>query len=176
MIIKLIKYHIKVMAMRPNERAIARRKLDNRLNLLRYSETFVRPSRGWLKAIREALGMTTTQLAERLGVVQSRAVAIEKAEIKGSITLNSLEKAAQAMDCRLIYVLVPRQPLEELVRTRAERLAKKRMESTRHSMALEAQEVEADDEQEQLKRMIDRLLEKAGSEIWEDDRSALRTG
>jgi len=155
--------------MRPNERAVARRQLDKRLNSLRDSEIFVRPSRGWIKAIREALGMTTTQLAQRLGVVQSRAVAIEQAEANGKITLNSLEKAAHAMDCRLVYALVPRKQIDELVRERAERLAKKRMESTRHSMALEAQGVEAADEQEQLKRMIDRLLEKAGSEIWEDE-------
>ncbi|MES9822828.1 MAG: mobile mystery protein A [Candidatus Thiodiazotropha endolucinida] len=155
--------------MRPNERAVARRQLDKRLNSLRDSEAFVRPSRGWIKAIRESLGMTTTQLAQRLGVVQSRAVAIEKAEADGKITLNSLEKAAHAMDCRLVYALVPRQSLDELVSERAARLAKKRMESTRHSMALEAQGVEAADEQEQLKRMIDRLLEKAGSEIWEDE-------
>ena len=113
--------------------------------------------------------MTTTQLARRLGVVQSRAVAIGQAEAAGKITLNSLERAAQAMDCRLVYVLVPRKPLDELVMERAERLARKRMESTRHSMVLEAQGVEAADEQEQLKRMIDRLLEKAGSEIWEDE-------
>ena len=113
--------------------------------------------------------MTTTQLAQRLGVVQSRAVAIEQAEANGKITLNSLEKAALAMDCRLVYSLVPRKQLDELVRERAERLAKKRMEATRHSMALEAQGVEAADEQEQLKRMIDRMLEKAGSEIWEEE-------
>ncbi|VAX03953.1 hypothetical protein MNBD_GAMMA20-319, partial [hydrothermal vent metagenome] len=94
--------------MRPKERAVARRQLDKRLNLLRDSESFVRPSRGWIKAIREALGMTTTQLAKRLGVVQSRTVAIEQAEAKGSITLNSLEKAANALDCRLVYALVPR--------------------------------------------------------------------
>lgn len=129
----------------------------------------MRPSRGWIKAIREALGMTTTQLAERLGVVQSRAVAIEKAEVAGSITLNSLKKAAQAMDCSLVYAFVPRQPLEQLVRERAERLVRSRMQSTRHSMALEAQRVEAADEQQQLKRMIDRVLEKAGSDIWEDE-------
>ena len=155
--------------MRPSERAVARRQLDKRLNYLRETETFVRPSRGWIKAIREALGMTTTQLAQRLGVVQSRAVAIEQAEANGKITLNSLEKAAHAMDCRLVYSLVPRKQLDELVRERAERLARKRMESTRHSMALEAQGVEAADEQEQLKRMIDRMLEKAGSEIWEEE-------
>ncbi|GBE49203.1 hypothetical protein BMS3Bbin13_00102 [bacterium BMS3Bbin13] len=113
--------------------------------------------------------MTTTQLAKRLGVVQSRAVAIEQAEAKGAITLNSLEKAAHAMDCCLVYALVPRKPLDELVCERAECLAKKRMETTRHSMALEAQGVEAADEQEQIKRMIERLLENAGSEIWGED-------
>ena len=111
--------------------------------------------------------MTTTQLAKRLGVVQSRAVAIEQAEANGKITLNSLEKAANALDCRLIYSLVPRKPLDELVVERAERLAKKRMEATRHTMALEAQSVEAADEQEQLKRIIQGLIEKAGSELWE---------
>ena len=155
--------------MRPNERAVARRKLDNRLNALRDSEAFVRPPRGWVKAIREALGMTTGQLAQRLGVVQSRAVAIEQAEAKGAITLNSLEKAAHALDCRLVYALVPRRPLDELVTERATRLARKRMASTRHSMALEAQSVEQADEQEQLRRIIERLVEKAGPEIWRDE-------
>lgn len=155
--------------MRPNERTVARRKLDDRLNALRDSEAFVRPPRGWVKAIREALGMTTAQLAQRLGVVQSRAVAIEQAEAKGSITLNSLEKAAHALDCRLVYALVPRRPLDELVTERATRLARKRMASTRHSMALEAQSVEQADEQEQLRRIIERLLEKAGPELWRDE-------
>lgn len=155
--------------MRPEDRAAARRQLDKRLNPLRNSEAFTRPPRGWIKAIREALGMTTAQLGKRLGVSQPRAVNIENAETKGSITLDSLERAAHALDCRLVYTLVPRQPLDELVSERAARLAKKRMESTRHSMALEAQGVEAADEAEQLKRMIDRLLEKAGSEIWEEE-------
>ena len=155
--------------MRAEERAVARRQLDKRLNSLRNSESLTRPSRGWIKAIREALGMTTAQLAKRIGVSQPRAVAIEKGEADGSITLDSLERAAHALDCRLIYALVPRSPLEELVRARAQRLALKRLESTRHSMSLEAQEVEESDEQEQLKRMIARLIDKAGSELWEED-------
>ncbi len=154
--------------MRPKDRASARRQLDKRLTKLQNAALFARPPRGWIKAIREALGMTTAQLAKRLGVVQSRVVAIEQAEVKGAITLNSLEKAAQAMDCRLVYALVPRMPLEEIVTERAERLAKKRLESTRHSMALEAQSIEAADEQEQLKRMVQSLLDKPGSELWED--------
>ena len=155
--------------MRPEDRATARRQLDKRLSSLQNAELFVRPPRGWLKAIREALGMTTTQLAQRLGVVQSRVVAIEQAERKGSITLNSLEKAAQALDCRLVYALVPGRPLEDMVKKRASLLAKNRLRSASHTMALEAQGVEAADENEQLKRLIRQLIEKSGSILWEED-------
>ena len=139
--------------MRAEDRATARRQLDKRLNTLHNTEVFARPPRGWVKAIREALGMTTAQMARRLGVAQSRAVTIEQAEAKGTITLNSLEKAAQALDCRLVYVLVPRKPLEALVEDRAQALAKKRLKSTAHSMALEDQSVETEDESEQLKAL-----------------------
>jgi predicted DNA-binding mobile mystery protein A len=155
--------------MRTKDRVAARYQLDKRLNSLQYSDTFTRPPRGWIKAIREALGMTTAQLGKRLGVSQPRTVKIENAETKGSITLDSLERAAHALDCRLVYALVPRKPLDELVTERAERLAKKRLKSTSHSMALEAQGVETTDEQEQLKLMIRSLLDKAGSELWEED-------
>ena len=129
----------------------------------------MRPPRGRLKAIREALGMTTAQLGRRLGVVHSRVVAIEQAEAKGTITLNSLEKAAQALDCRLVYALMPRQPLEDIVEQRASLLAKSRLKSTGHTMTLEAQGVDATDESEQLKRLIRQLVEKSGSKLWEED-------
>jgi len=154
--------------MRPQERATARRKLDKRLNILRNLDQFARPSRGWIKAIREALGMTTAQLARRIGVSQPRAVAIEKAEASGAITLESLERAARALDCQLVYALVPRKPLQELTEERAALLARKRLQSTRHTMALEAQSVDASDEEEQVWQLARRLLEKSGSALWED--------
>jgi predicted DNA-binding mobile mystery protein A len=155
--------------MRPEDRSTARRQLDKRLSSMQNMELFMRPPRGWLKAIREALGMTTAQLGRRLGVVQSRVVAIEQAETKGTITLNSLEKAAQALDCRLVYALLPRQPLEDIVEQRASLLAKSRLKSTGHTMTLEAQGVDATDESEQLKRLIRQLVEKSGSKLWEED-------
>ena len=155
--------------MRPEDRSTARRQLDKRLSSMQNRELFMRPPRGWLKAIREALGMTTAQLGRRLGVVQSRVVAIEQAEAKGTITLNSLEKAAQALDCRLVYALMPRQPLEDIVEQRASLLAKSRLKSTGHTMTLEAQGVDATDESEQLKRLIRQLVEKSGSKLWEED-------
>lgn len=155
--------------MRPEDRATARHQLDKRLSSLQNAELFMRPPRGWLRAIRESLGMTTTQLGQRLGVSQSRVVAIQQAESKGSITLNSLEKAAQALDCHLVYALVPRQSLEEMVKKRASLLARKRLKSASHTMALEAQGVEAADENEQLKHLIRQLIEKTGSKLWEKD-------
>ncbi|MDZ7752223.1 MAG: mobile mystery protein A [Gammaproteobacteria bacterium] len=155
--------------MRPEERATARRILDNRLNLLRESEALACPPRGWIRAIREALGMTTSQLAGRLGVVQSRVPALEQSEAKKTVTLASLEKAANALDCRLVYALVPRRPLEDLVEERARHKAKQWLESTSHSMALEAQSVADADEEEQLKRLTRQLIEKAGSELWDGD-------
>lgn len=155
--------------MRHEERAAARRQLDKRLNTLRYSDAFTRPPRGWIKAIREALGMTTAQLAQRIGVSQSRAFTIEKAEKEGSITMDSLERAARALDCRVVYALMPKKPLDDLLEERARIVAMKRLQSTQHTMALEAQSVDASDEEEQLKQMIQRLIEKSGSELWKDD-------
>ena len=151
------------------DRASARRQLDKRLNLLRDSNVITRPPRGWIKAIREALGMTTAQLARRIGVSQPRVVAIEKAEKNASITLDSLERAARAMDCRVVYALIPIKPLDDLVEERARIVAEKRLQSTQHSMALEAQSVEKSDEEEQLKHLSERLINKAGSALWEND-------
>lgn len=154
--------------MRPTDRAIARRQLDQRLNRISDAEALARPPRGWIKAIREALGLTTAQLGRRLGVSQPRVVAIEKAEREGAITLASLERAAHALDCRLVYALVPRRPLEDMVRERAELRARQHLESASHSMALEAQGVGSADEQEQFERLVQRLLERAGSDLWEE--------
>ena len=154
--------------MRNKDRASARRQLDKRLNLLRDSYAITRPPRGWIKAIREALGMTTAQLARRIGVSQPRVVAIEKAEKNASITLDSLERAARALDCQVVYALIPRKPLNDLVEERVRIVAEKRLQSTQHSMALEAQSIDKSDEEEQLKRLSERLMKKAGSELWED--------
>lgn len=147
---------------------MARRQLDKRLNSLRESN-FARPQRGWIKAVREALGMTTRQLAARIGVGQSRAVDIEKAEMTGAITLDSLRRAALALDCELVYALIPRKSLETLVEHRAETVAKRRIKTARHTMELEDQGVDKVDEQEQIKRLTKQLVEKSNSKLWDDE-------
>jgi len=154
---------------RASARATARRNLDKRLNSLRNSDALSRPPRGWVRAIREALGMTTAQLGKRIGVTQSRAVDIEKAEVAGSLTLDSLERAARALDCQLVYALVPRQPLDTLVEERARQLARQKLDSISHSMALEDQRVSESAEAYQLEDLVAQLLEQRGSNLWREE-------
>lgn len=154
--------------MRAKDRGAARRQLDKRLTLFRKS-SFARPSRGWVKAIREALGLTTRQLGMHMGLSQPRAVEIEKAEVAGSITLESLRRVARAMDCELVYALVPRQSLETMVEQRAMALANRRVKSAHHTMVLEDQALDPSDEQEQIKRLARQLAEQSGSKLWEGE-------
>lgn len=155
--------------MAAQERATARKQLDKKLNSLKNSEALARPPRGWIKAIREALGMTTAQLGRRMGVSQPRASAIEKAEAAGSIRLKSLERAAHALNCRLVYALVPRESLEAQVQDRARGLALKHLRAVSHSMALENQRVEDADELAHLERLAEALLNGPGSKLWEEE-------
>jgi predicted DNA-binding mobile mystery protein A len=102
---------------------------------------FTPPARGWIKAVREALGMTTAQLAIRMRVKQPSIVDLEHSEAKGSIELATLRRVAEALDCKLIYALVPNKPLETTVRERAREFARRRMAPVEHSMLLEDQKV-----------------------------------
>jgi len=154
--------------MRAPDRAVARKNLDRRLNVLRNAEAFVRPTRGWIRATREALGMTTAQLAKRLGIAQPTVVGLEAAEASKAITLKSLERAARALDCTLVYALVPRKPLQELVQERALQAARKRLHAIRHTMALEDQRVSEADEHAQIERLAQKLIDGPGSALWDE--------
>jgi predicted DNA-binding mobile mystery protein A len=154
--------------MRASDRATARKNLDKRLIALTNQDPFARPPRGWVKAVREALGMTTAQLAKRLDVAQPSVVGLEKAEASKAITLKTLERVARALDCTLVYALVPRKPLETLVQERARQAAHKRLRTISHSMALENQRVLEDDERVQLERLAQQLIDGPGSGLWDE--------
>jgi predicted DNA-binding mobile mystery protein A len=121
----------------------ARDQLDRRFDALRpLLDRATRPSRGWVKAIREALGMTTAQLAQRMGVKQPRIVELEKSEPTGAITLQSLERAAEALGCRVVYVLLPERSLAATLRERAAAAAEAHLSAVDQTMRLEEQSVD----------------------------------
>jgi predicted DNA-binding mobile mystery protein A len=159
----------RVIKMRAQDRDKARKALDKRLNSLRNPEGLAMPPRGWIKAIREALGMTTRQFARRMGISQPRAVAIEKAEPEQSITLATLERAAHALDCQLVYALVPRHSLEQTIKDRALDVARRRLISTSHSMTLEDQAVDEQGQRAQIARLAEKLIAQPGSKLWEEE-------
>ena len=154
--------------MRTEDRAMARKNIDRRLAALADPQTLARPPRGWIKAIREALGMTSQQLALRMGVSQPRISEIEKQEMASSLTLDTLQRVANALDCQLVYALVPRESLNTLVQKRAEKVARTRVKAASHSMALEGQGVDNVDTAEQLDALIKKLTEQGGSALWDD--------
>jgi predicted DNA-binding mobile mystery protein A len=129
--------------MNSHQKAGARANLDARFRALGAPETFTRPAHGWIRAIREALGMTTRQFAQRIGVRLSSAQKFEKSEVDGTIELATLRRAAAALDCTVVYFLVPNKPLEDIVRNRAREIVMKQLAPIEHSMALEDQRAKA---------------------------------
>jgi len=145
----------------------ARRHLDARLSSIAV-KAFIRPSKGWIRAIRDALGMTTTQLAKKLGVAHSRIVAMEKDEVLGNLKLSTLERVADALDCDLVYALVPRQGLEAKAKTQATKKAKALLQSAEHTMQLEAQPSSKEDNARQLEALVQELLQGSQARLWDD--------
>ncbi len=134
--------------------AHSRSQIDERFSAWGPPAQYRMPVRGWIKAIREALGMTTAQLAMRLRVKQPSVVAIEQSEAKGSIQLATLRRVAEALDCTLIYALVPNKSLETTLRDRAMLFARRRRGPVEHSMLLEDQKVTTKDEEKRLNEII----------------------
>jgi predicted DNA-binding mobile mystery protein A len=127
-----------------------------------------RPPRGWLRAIRDALGLTTKQLAKRLGVSQPRVVALEKGEVEGTVTLASLRKAAEALDCKLVYAFVPNRPLVDTLRERAEKVADVQMGRLHQTMRLENQALTMSDQRRQRDNLIDDLMRGSARRLWDE--------
>jgi len=148
-------------------KALGRKHLERRLAPLRGLD-FARPQRGWLRAMREALGMTTRQLAQRVSKVQSAVVDMEKSEARESISLASLRQAAEAMDCELVYAIVPKVPIDDMMRARAADVAVQQLARVSHTMALENQSLSRADQEAERKRLIDELLRGSPTRLWDD--------
>lgn len=125
--------------MKTDIRYKARQRLDERLAPLKPEDRFKVPPRGWIRAIRDALGMTGVQFAKRLKVSPQSVDALEKSEANGSIKIETLRRAAEALNCTLVYALVPNTSLEAAVRDRARNVALRDLGRVAHSMKLEAQ-------------------------------------
>src|SRR5215468_59465 len=94
--------------MRPEFRTLRTKQLERALEVFIPATNSSRPQKGWLRAIREASGISLRELATRLKKTPTLAAKLEKSEAEYRITLASLRDAADALGCRLVYALVPK--------------------------------------------------------------------
>jgi predicted DNA-binding mobile mystery protein A len=127
------------------------------------------PQKGWIRTIRDALGMSAAILAKRLDCQPSNVTTIEQREKKGTITLETLEKVAQAMGCKLIYSIVPLEPLNKILEKKAREVAHKRIQTINHSMKLEEQGLNEKQLKQQEDDLVQELLQEHSKKLWNDD-------
>lgn len=144
----------------------ARKHLDRRLAELGPASRFTVPRVGWLRSIREALGMSARALGQRLGVTGQAIHAMESSEADGKIQIETLRRAAEAMGCDLVYAIIPRNSLQQFRDEQAERIAREQIHATAVTMALEDQATAFD---EALVAHHARELSETGR-VWRDKR------
>jgi predicted DNA-binding mobile mystery protein A len=144
----------------------AREVLDKRLSPLRPADRFAPPPKGWVRAIRDALGMSGAQLARRMHVSPQAAAALEQSEASGTVRLETLRKAAAALDCQLVYALVPNAQFEVTVASRARAKALEMIGGVAHSMAMENQQVMNDNLEERIAIFVAETLRDR--DLWDE--------
>jgi predicted DNA-binding mobile mystery protein A len=147
-------------------KSVSIQQLDDRL--LPFSRTVASapPTGGWIRAIRQALGMTNRQLAKRTGRDPNTVSDLQASEVAQSIQLNSLRELAEAMDCELVYALVPRKPLATMLEERARSVARETLRRTGYSMELERQGLGVREQERAFEREVDRLLAGSRRKLW----------
>lgn len=155
--------------MKSNTAQLKRRQLDKRFKLLSSFQDVRRPAEGWLKAIRESLGMTAAQAGKRAGASQQTWTRGEESEAKKSISIATLEKYAAALGCRVVYALVPNSgSLEESVLQQARVVAARVTARTNASMRLENQEISKEELAQQTEELALELVRNLKSTLWEE--------
>ena len=119
------------------------------------------PAEGWVRTVREALGMTIRQLAARASLSKTAVASIEKNEVSRSARLESLDRLAAAMECDVVYAVVPRTSLDQILNRQARYVAEKLVMRVSDSMDLEMQGTPEAEQQ----RLINELAEDLRGEV-----------
>ena len=154
--------------MKVKQKKLAREQLDETLKKLLPLKTIVPPGKGWIRAIRDALGMTGEQLAKRLHSNKQRISRIEQDEKFGKVTLKTLKNVAEALDCEFIYGFVPKESLEQAVRNQAKVIAKKRMSRSNQMMRLEKQELSNTEKEKAMESLIGDITSTMPKLLWDE--------
>jgi predicted DNA-binding mobile mystery protein A len=159
---------LKGESMNSKQIRLAREQLDETLKNFDSLKKAAIPPKGWIRAIRDTLGMTGGQLAKRLGVNQQRIARLEHDEKLGKVTLNTMKSTAGALNCVFVYAIVPKGSLEQTVKDQAEKAAKKRMARSDQTMRLEKQELSRQEKTKSLKYLVEDITETMPKSLWDE--------
>lgn len=151
-----------------NKQRLVREQLESSLQRLTPLRSIAPPPKGWIRAIRDALGMTAKQLAGRLGVAQQAVARIEKDELRGAVTIKTLRRVAECLDCVFVCGFVPRSSLEATVRNQAEHVAARRLQQASQTMALEDQALTKAENQKVLSELVDEMVSTPPPNLWSE--------
>ena len=150
-------------------KAIVGRQTRDAINAARSLAGAWEPANGWVRTIRKALAMTAEQLGRRMGTAESTITQMERKEKSGEITLKQLARAAAAMNSRLVYAIVPEQPIEKVIEAQAFRKAQQELAWIDNSMRLEGQSVDAESMGRAINSRAQALIDNPTKELWEID-------
>lgn len=157
-------------------KVVAQKDLDRELRPFLTARRVHRPSGGWLRAVRKALGLSATAMAQDLRVSPSAVFRMERAEWKDKISLQGLDKAARAMSCKVVYAIVPykgsfeehaAKDVKHLVwRQQAERKQKRKLAvaMAQVSKTMEQGKQGTDVDKRRIRRLVEALREKMEEE------------
>jgi predicted DNA-binding mobile mystery protein A len=110
-----------------NERAKARKRLEEILLGFRLGRKEASEVKSWIRTLREAVGIREAELALRMGYEPRSVYRLEKSEMNSTLQVKHLRKVAEAMECDVVYALVPKEgSLDEM----AQRISSDRMDVT----------------------------------------------
>lgn len=143
-----------------------REQLDRKLKPVKAARV-APPKEGWIRSIREALGITQATLARKLGITAQSLVDIEKNEQSGKVSLQTLKRVAEVLDCEVLYSIVPRDTLEQKVQEQAFSAAKQIVERTSLHMSLENQDPSRKFKEQRIKELAEEMIRNNDKKIWE---------
>jgi len=126
------------------------------------------PLEGWLRTVRNALGMSGAQLARKMGVTRARVAQAERAERSGGITLKSMQATAEAMGCRFVYAIVPPERIEDIIMAQARKKAMAVVGTASKHMALENQTLPNDKIAQEVERLTQEIAREMPPDLWND--------
>ncbi len=148
-----------ILIMNSEFRELRINQIDRSLEPFSGTQTVRRPRRGWLRSLREGLGISMREVARKMRKTPQTVASFEKSEAADRITLQTLRHYAEAMDCELVYAIVPKTgSLKQLGEKRARQKAERDVRAVEHTMALEDQATAG--VQDKIERETKRLLKK----------------